>query len=198
MMWAQLFQAIGQGASADLNASSGYQNAMLSTDQAEYDAGQAEQHGQDQARVIRRVGRRVAGSQRAGYAASGVQIGEGSAGQVERETVTDTEHDAYQAILNGQRQALSLRTQAKLGRISARAAVTSALIDPLVASGMNSSAMSGWKTYNPNSSSVWGPSTTRSPSIAYFPLDEGQGYWGLSGGQHSSNDLSGMTRGSGD
>jgi len=185
MIWAQLFQAIGQGASADLNANAGYQGAMLSTDQAEYDAAQAEKQGQTQARQIRRVGRRVVGSQRAGYAGAGVQVGEGSSGQLEGETLTDTEHDAYQAILNGQRQALSLRTQAKLGRISARAAATSALIDPLVASGMNSGAMSGWKTYNPN---YQGKAT----------LNSGNSYLGIGGDMYANNDLSGTTRGSGD
>lgn len=181
MMWMQLFGEIAKGAGAGLSAQGGYENAMLSSDQAEYEAQDAEKYGRDQAGLIRRAGRRVVGSQRAGYAASGVQIGQGSAEQVEAETVTDTEHDAFQAILGGQRQAIALRTQAKLGRISARANATATLIDPLVASNSGIGSMSGWKTYNPRPA-----------------LNSGNSYQGLDGYQYANNDLSGTSRGSGD
>lgn len=180
-MWLQLFGEIAKGAGAGLSAQGGYENAMLSSDQAEYEAKDAEKYGSDQAALIRRAGRRVVGSQRTDYAASGVQIGEGSAGQVERETVVDTEHDAFQAILGGQRQALALRTQAKLGRISARASALATAIDPLMASNSGAGSMAGWKTYNPRPA-----------------LNSGNSYRGLDGYQYANNDLSGTNRGSGD
>lgn len=184
-MWAAIFEGIAKGAAGGMNAQSGYEDAMLQSDQAEYDASQAEQQGVTQAGLIRRVGRRVVGSQRAGYAGAGVQIGEGSAEQLERETLTDTEHDAFQAILTGQRQAIAIRTQSQLARIHARAALTSTLIDPLVAGGMNSGGMSGWKTYNPSYQGT-------------AKLNSGNSYLGIGGGMYANNDLSGTTRGSGD
>lgn len=177
-MWIQLFQAIAKGGGALLSSNAGYQGSKLESDQADYDADQAITAGQDQARLIRRAGARVLGTQRADYAASGVQVGQGSAEQVERETITDSTHDAFQAILQGQRQALALRTQAHLGRITARAAFASTLIDPLASAGGIS--MSGWKTK---------PSPT---------LNGGNSYQGASGGFYANNDLSGTSRGSGD
>jgi hypothetical protein len=184
-MWAAIFEGIAKGAAGGMNAQAGYQDAMLQSGQAEYDASQAEQQGIDQASLIRRVGRRVVGSQRAGYAGAGVKIGEGSAQQLESETYTDTEHDAYTAILNGQRQAIAIRTQSQLARIHARSALTSSLIDPLVASGMNSGGMSGWKTYNPSYQ-------------GQAKLNAGNSYLGIGGNMYANNDLSGTTRGSGD
>lgn len=145
-MWMQIFGAIAKGYGNAAQAQGEYAGSELSSDQLNYNADQAEAQGEKNAALIRRAGQRVLGSQRAGYAASGVQIGEGSAGEVERETTTNIEHDAFQAILQGQRQALAMRTQAKLQHITARANRTAVLIDPLFANG---NASSGWKTYNP-------------------------------------------------
>jgi len=181
MMWMQLFGEIAKGAGAGLSAQGGYENAMMSGDQAEYQAQDVEKYGRDQAGLIRRAGRRVLGNQRASYAGAGVQIGQGSAQQVEDETTVDTEHDAFQAILGGQRQAIALRTQARLGRITARASALATLIDPLVASNSGAGSMSGWKTYNPRPG-----------------LTSGNSYQGLDGSRYANNDLSGTNRGSGD
>jgi hypothetical protein len=178
--WLQIFGAIAQGGAAILSSQAAYSTAKLQGAQDAYDADEAEKQGQQQAALIRRAGHGVLGSQRAGYAASGVMIGEGSAGEVERETITDTEHDAFQAILSGQRQALAMRTQAKLQKIQAKAALTSTLIDPLASSGSAGSAMSGWKTF-------------RRPT-----LNSGNSYTGNDGYQYANNDLSGTNLGSGD
>lgn len=182
MIWTQIFQAIAKGGGNLMAANADFQTVKAQGDQAAYSAKQAEQQGQDQARMIRRAGRTMVGAERAGYAASGVQVGEGSAGEVERQTVVDTEHDAFQAILGGQRQALALRTQAKLAKISSKAALTSTLIDPL---NSNTGAMQGWKTYNPG----YQGSTQ---------LNSGNSYLSQDGNLYANNDLSGTARGSGD
>ena len=147
-MWAQIFGAIGKGGSAILGAHGDYQAAKQAGVQMQATADGLQQQGRDQAALIRRAGRAIRGQQVAQYAANGVMIGEGSAGEVERQTVTDVEHDAFQAILQGDRQALALRTQDKVQRIAAKASQLAVLIDPLFA---NPQAMQGWKTYSPAS-----------------------------------------------
>lgn len=180
-MWMQLFGAIAQGGSALMNGQANYASAKMDSAQAAYDGDQAEQQGQEQSALLRRVGRRMLGAQRAGFATAGVQVGQGSAEQVERETITDTEHDAFQALLAGHRARLQLQTQARLNKIAAKAAFISALVDPLMASGGAGQALSGWKTKRPDPT-----------------LNAGNSYTGIDGSQYANNDLSGTQSGSGD
>ena len=70
------------------------------------------------AEMIRRAGRRQIGAANAAYAGAGVKVGEGSALEMERQTGIDVEHDAFQAILDGDRRAAGLTTDAGLTRIS--------------------------------------------------------------------------------
>jgi hypothetical protein len=177
-MWMQIFGAVAQGGGKMMSSASSYANVKQTADQELYDADAAEKQGQNQAALIRRAGKRVLGQQRAGYAASGVQVGEGSAGEVERETVVDTEHDAFQAILSGQRQALALRTQAKLQKIQGKAALTSTLIDPLMSGGGAGNVMSGWKTYKP---------TYNSQAAQSVGMGGGSGSYGYTGSDTFDN-----------
>jgi hypothetical protein len=91
--------------------------AGLQADQMDYQAKQEQQNALETARIIRRAGHRAVGQATASYAGSGVVVGEGSAGDVEREMTQDVEHDAYQSILEGDRRALGLRTQGEMSRI---------------------------------------------------------------------------------
>lgn len=141
-----LFSNIAKGGGNLMSAWGDHQSAGMSGKMADFYAGEEEKAGQEMAGIIRRAGERLRSSQVAAYAGAGVKVGEGSAATVEGQTVVDTEHDAYQAILGGQRRALALRTQSKMQKISAKAAWMSTLIDPLFA---NTSAFSGWKTFQP-------------------------------------------------
>lgn len=83
-----------------------------------------------QARQIRRQGVSDRGRTVAGAAASGVVVGDGSAGDVERQVMQDAEADAYMAILNGENAAKGLRAEAasrrRAGRDAKRASYLSA------------------------------------------------------------------------
>ena len=66
--------------------------------------------------MIRKSAEAGRGAAVAGMAASGVQIGEGSALEVERKILSTGEEDAMMTLLNADRQARALRDQAKLTR----------------------------------------------------------------------------------
>lgn len=86
----------------------------------EYQAAVDRDNAQAQARSIRRAGERDRGQALAGIAASGIKVGQGSALDVEREIMTDTETDARMAILNGERQARGATIQADNTRRAGR------------------------------------------------------------------------------
>jgi hypothetical protein len=103
--------------------------ANMNAGQADYQAGVEEQSALQTAKLIRRQGQRIQSSANASYAASGVQLGSGSAAAVEEEIITGTEHDAYQALLEGGRRARGLRTEATLGRIGGKMAETAGYVN---------------------------------------------------------------------
>ena len=88
----------------------------LEGQQLDYQGGVEHDNGIEHARLIRRQQRQVIGSADAAAAASGIVVGQGSAGEVDRQIYQDTEHDAYQAILAGDRKQRSLQVQAVGGR----------------------------------------------------------------------------------
>ena len=99
------------------------------------------------ATLIRRQGRYAVGSADVAAAASGVKVGEGSAGEADRQIYQDTEHDAYQAILNGDRRARGLNVQAVGARASGDIANTNAqlgAVGTVLSSGYK--VFSGWRT----------------------------------------------------
>jgi hypothetical protein len=110
--------------SAYTQAQAGGTARMLANAQAgqlDYQAKVERDAGLKTAEIIRRAGRRQVGAGNAAYAAAGVQVGAGSAAEVERQTMIDVEHDAYQSILQGERRAIGLEADAKISRISGRA-----------------------------------------------------------------------------
>lgn len=137
MVGVSAFSQIQQGrdakAVADMNAG-----------QSDYQAQVEDQNALKTAQLIRRQGRRVQGAANASYAAAGVQVGQGSAAAVEAEIITDTEHDAYQALLEGGRRARGLRTEATLGRIGGKMAETAGYVN--AANTALSGAYSGMKS----------------------------------------------------
>lgn len=84
--------------------------------------------GFERGRLIRRQGRRVAGSQVAGYAASGVDPGSGSALLVRLESARQTELEALKQEFAGLESATTLRTQAALTRFGGRTAKRNATL----------------------------------------------------------------------
>jgi len=74
--------------------------AEMMAGQSEYQAKVEQQNALATAGIIRRAGRKQIGQATAGFAAAGVKVGEGSAGEVERQINQDVEHDAFQALLD--------------------------------------------------------------------------------------------------
>lgn len=91
--------------------------AGLQAMQSDYQAGIEEASALKTAGNIRKAGRYQAGAANAAFAASGVQVGQGSAAEVEFEINKGVEQDAFQTILDGSRRASGLRTDATMTRI---------------------------------------------------------------------------------
>jgi len=98
--------------------------ANLLATQDDWQARIAQRDALATAEVIRRAGRRQVGQVVAGYAGAGVKVGEGSAAEAERQVTQDYQHDAFQAILQGDRRALGFQTEAQMARAQGRAAQT--------------------------------------------------------------------------
>jgi hypothetical protein len=80
--------------------------------------------GIQEAGKIRKMAEAGRGAAVASMAASGVQIGEGSALEVERKILSTGEEDAMMTLLNVDRQARSLRNQARIVRAGGQQAQT--------------------------------------------------------------------------
>jgi len=109
----------------------GEQNARLLEAQAE----RTEQQGGKEAGLFRRKVRGVIGSQRAALAAQGLDVGSGTALDLQEETAKFGEIDATQIRKNAIRSAFGLRSEAgnardqgQLGRITGRSRAASALL----------------------------------------------------------------------
>lgn len=104
------------------------------------------------AEVIRRAGRKQVGAANAAYAGSGVVVGQGSAAEVEREITQDYEHDAFQALLEGDRSARGREVDARMARISGRATETAGMVNAFstaLAGGYQALKANGWRTAGP-------------------------------------------------
>lgn len=131
---------IGQGNADRIRA-----NAQAALD--DYLADVQQKDSLKEAELIRKAGRRQVGAAVAAYAGAGVVVGEGSALETERQIDQDVEHDAYQAIIEGNSRALGLRTEGKLSRIAGRQAQVAGYVNAagsLLASGYRGTR--GWKT----------------------------------------------------
>ena len=115
--------------------------------QADYQAKQEREAAAGMAEVIRRAGRRQMGAATAGYAAAGVRVGEGSAGEVERDIGQAVEQDAFQTLLTGNRRAAGLELEGKVARIGGKLAQSASYAQAAntLAQGYASGAKS-WKT----------------------------------------------------
>jgi hypothetical protein len=86
--------------------------------QMDYAARVAKDDALAQATMIRKQQRYAIGAADTAAAASGVVVGEGSAGEANRQIYQDTEHDAYMAIINGDRRAGALQTEGNMARMA--------------------------------------------------------------------------------
>lgn len=90
--------------------------AQAKAGQMDYSARVARDDALAQAQMIRKQQRFAIASSDVAAAASGVVVGEGSAGEANRQIYQDTEHDAYMSILNGERRASGQEIEASLTR----------------------------------------------------------------------------------
>lgn len=152
MSWAMTavagFQAINQIQQGNAAGRQfGLQAAM-----SEWQAEQAHDEGLKQAAMIRRAGARQVSESNAAYAGAGVTVGQGSALDLERQTLQDSEHDAFQSILSGDRQArglqleaVNLRTQGRMAKAAGRVNA----VNSLLSSGAQGMKASGWRSNGP-------------------------------------------------
>jgi len=92
--------------------------------QAEADAQASAEQGQVQADKIRKAGRLQQSEAKAALAASGVETGAGTPVKIVSEIWKNTEQDAQQAIIGGNRQAANLQSEASASAIAGRNART--------------------------------------------------------------------------
>lgn len=139
------FNQIQQGRTA--KAQAGNQAAM-----ADYQAKVEQENALKTAEVIRRAGRRQVGQAVAAFAGAGVKVGEGSAGEVERDITQGYEDDAFQALLDGGRRASGLRLDGQLTRIDGSQKQAAAYVNAAgtVLQGVGQYARAtGWTTKGP-------------------------------------------------
>lgn len=119
--------AAGQVASGISGRSAGRYNARVLLAQAS----QERVRGRFEERAIRASGEQVAGAQRAALAAQGVDIGSGTALELQQQTAELSERDALQARLNAALSVWGLKSQAKQeryrGELAYRAGINQAL-----------------------------------------------------------------------
>jgi hypothetical protein len=118
--------------------------------------------------LYRKAGRRQVSAADAAFGASGVQVGEGSAGEVDRQIYNDSEHDAYMTLLTGERRAQGLQTQGKLTQASGRAAQAASYMNAAgtVLGGAYSAARaSGWRTAGPGFAGTQAPAPVEERKI---------------------------------
>lgn len=136
----------------------------------DYSAQVEQQSALETARIIRKAGRRQLGAANAAYAGAGVKVGEGSAGEVERQINLDVEHDAYQALLDGSRRATNLRLQGSgaraQGELSEAAGYVNAAGTVLGGFGQSLRA-SGWRSQGAGYSGTQAPARVVNRDVRY-------------------------------
>ena len=117
------------------------QMADAQAQQMDYSARVARDDALAQAQLIRKQQRFAVASADVAAAGSGVVVGEGSAGEADRQIYQDSEHDAFMAILNGDRRARGQEIEASLTRTAGANAEKNALLQ-----GLSTGMTAGWKT----------------------------------------------------
>jgi hypothetical protein len=102
--------AVLGGAGSLFSGFTAYQSGKAQKKAANQAAARAEQEGNNKARVIRGQSRRLAGAQRARFAAAGIDLS-GSAVDVQYDSAIQYETDALNQIYLGNQQVADLRTQ---------------------------------------------------------------------------------------
>lgn len=136
----------------------------------DYSAQVEQQSALETARLIRRAGRRQVGAANAAYAGAGVKVGEGSAGETERQINLDVEHDAYQALLEGSRRASGLRVQGEFARSQGRMAESAGYVNAIgtVLGGYGQGLRaSGWRSQGPGYSGTQKPAPVVNRDVRY-------------------------------
>lgn len=153
----------GQAAKAQGNLQAGQLNYQGSVEQ---------QNAMQQAEMIRRQQRYAVGRSDVAAAGSGIVVGEGSAGEADRQIYQDSEHDAYQAILSGNRKARSLSLQASGARAAGDMAATNAdeqAFGTVLGGAYQGLRGSGWRTGGmPGYSGTQSPAPVTDRSL-YYP-----------------------------
>jgi hypothetical protein len=135
---------------------------------SEYQAQVEQDNALKMAEIIRRAGRKQVGQANAAFAGAGVKVGEGSAAEVERDITQGYEQDAFQAILEGNRRARGLQTDAAMERAQGRMAQAAGYVNAVgtvlggAYQGMKSN---GWRTGGPGFSGQQAPAPVVDKSI---------------------------------
>lgn len=134
------YSTIQQGKQANLNAEA-------QAEQAAADANTERSAAVVQAERIRKLARIQQGEATASLAASGVEVGEGTALNINREIYENAEEDAILTVMGGQNRANRLNADASNYRLAGRQAKSNAYgqaAGTLLSTG--ASAYSGWKS----------------------------------------------------
>lgn len=162
-------------ASVGLSAFQQIQAGKYAKGQADLQASQMDYQGQveranalETARIIRKAGRRQEGETTAAYAGAGVRVDQGSAVDAQKQVTKDVEHDAYQALLDGNRRGRGMETGATMQRIDGSLKQSAGYVNA-AGSALQAGAMgmrsSGWRTNGPGFSGQQAPApvTTLTP-----------------------------------
>jgi len=136
--------------------------------QADADADAVRAAGRVEAARIRKAGRQQASQANAALAASGVEVGEGTALRITSDITGDAEQDAMTTIFNGNNAGARYNAQAQADRISGSNAATAGYINAgssLLAGGAK--AFSGWKKANPTTTASTTSSGASSSNLFY-------------------------------
>lgn len=127
-------------------------------------AAQEQKTAAEQAAMIHRAGRYQVAETEAAYANAGVQVGEGSAEEVQAQQFRDIEHDATMAILTGERRANALETDAVFARTGAS----------VQANAMQQQSVGTALSYGARGYTNWKTSQQLTPNPAGQPLGGGK------------------------
>lgn len=120
----------GEATKAQYNAQGAMQKMQgdMQGMQLDHSAALAKEDALFQAQMIRKKQKEAIGSADVAAAGSGIVVGEGSAGEADRQIYKDSEQDAFMAIANGNRTANRLNTEADFARAGGANAQTYARV----------------------------------------------------------------------
>lgn len=126
--------------------------SRMQAQQLEYQGTVERQNALQQAALIRRAQGYAIGRADTAAAASGVVVGQGSSAEVDRQIYADSERDAYQAILTGDRRARGLHVAAVGDVAAGDVAATNADLNAtgtVLSGGYQMLRGSGWRSVGP-------------------------------------------------